>query len=199
MIRNFVNAAALALASAALLTACDKTKAPSPVMTGAPVVTPVSEPTAEVPAAAAQIENVGPRAAQEVRVPHVAKEGEQGLDSLKALEGKYRWDGVDYVKDGVLAERLKMLMGQQYDTLLKNLQTLGPLEPVSGLLYVMGNRQHQGGEEMAAVVIDPVRNGLRVWLLSEGKQTVFTDVEGAEIPWPSAVLTMFSNLAVKSQ
>lgn len=199
MIRNFVNAAALALASAALLTACDKTKAPSPVMTAAPVVTPASEPTAEVPAAAAQIENVGLRAAQEVRVPHVAKEGEQGLDSLKLLEGKYRWDGVDYVKDGVLAERLKTLMGQQYDTLLKNLQTLGPLEPVSGLLYVMGNRQHQGGEEMAAVVIDPVRNGLRVWLLSEGKQTVFTDVEGAEIPWPSAVLTMFSNLAVKSQ
>lgn len=199
MTRNFVNAAALALASAALLTACDKTKAPSPVMTAAPVVTPVSETTAEVPAAAAQIENVGPRAAQEVRVPHVAKEGEQGLDSLKLLEGKYRWDGVDYVKDGVLAERLKTLMGQQYDTLLKNLQTLGPLEPVSGLLYVMGNRQHQGGEEMAAVAIDPVRNGLRVWLLSEGKQTVFTDVEGAEIPWPSAVLTMFSNLAVQPQ
>jgi hypothetical protein len=35
------------------------------------------------------------------------------------------------------------------------------------------------------VVIDPVRNGLRVWLLSEGRQTVFTDVDGADIPWPS--------------
>jgi hypothetical protein len=41
----------------------------------------------------------------------VAKDGEPGLDSLKPLQGKYRWDGVDYVKDGVLAQRLKTLMG----------------------------------------------------------------------------------------
>jgi hypothetical protein len=83
-----------------------------------------------------------------VRVPHVVKDGEPSLDSLKPLQGKYRWDGVDYVKDGVLAQRLKTLMGgSQYETLLKNLQALGPLEPSAGLLYVMGNRQHQGARK----------------------------------------------------
>lgn len=193
MSRNFVSTAAVALAAAALLVACDKTKAPSPTA-AAEDVRAAAAAAAAPPAATAQIEETATAPVEEVRVPHVAKDGEPGLDSLKPLQGKYRWDGVDYVKDGVLAQRLKTLMGPQYDTLLKNLQALGPLEPSAGLLYVMGNRQHQGGEEMAAVVIDPVRNGLRVWLLSEGRQTVFTDVDGADIPWPSAVQSMLRNI-----
>lgn len=198
MSRNFVSAAAFALAAAALMTACDKTKAPSPTAAAAAAAAaapPDAMPQTQEPAATAQIEEAATVSIEEVRVPHVAKDGEPGLDSLKPLQGKYRWDGVDYVKDGVLAQRLKALMGgSQYETLLKNLQALGPLEPSAGLLYVMGNRQHQGGEEMAAVVIDPVRNGLRVWLLSDGRQTVFTDVDGADIPWPSAVENMLRNI-----
>ncbi|MEQ6472677.1 hypothetical protein [Comamonas sp. wu1-DMT] len=204
MSRNFVSTAAVALAIAALMAACDKTKAPSPTAAAADAraaaaaaaaAPPDAMPQTQEPAATAQIEEAATLSIEEVRVPHVAKDGEPSLDSLKPLQGKYRWDGVDYVKDGVLALRLKTLMGgSQYETLLKNLQALGPLEPSAGLLYVMGNRQHQGGEEMAAVVIDPVRNGLRVWLLSEGRQTVFTDVDGADIPWPSAVENMLRNI-----
>ncbi|WP_043009067.1 hypothetical protein [Comamonas testosteroni] len=193
MSRKFVSTAAFALAAAALLAACDKTKAPSP-STAAADAQAAAAAAAAPPDALAQTQEPAANSLQEVRAPHVVKEGEKSLDSLTPLQGKYRWDGVDYVQDGVLAERLKTLMGHQYDTLLKNLQTLGPLEPSAGLLYVMGNRQHQGGEEMAAVVIDPVRNGLRVWLLSEGKQTVFTDVDGADIPWPSAVQSMLRNI-----
>lgn len=193
MSRNFVSTAAVALAAAALLVACDKTKAPSPTA-AAEDVRAAAAAAAAPPAAMAQIEEAATVSIEEVRVPHVAKDGEPSLDSLRPLQGKYRWDGVDYVKDGVLAQRLKTLMGHQYDTLLNNLQALGPLEPSADLLYVMGNRQHQGGEEMAAVVIDPVRNGLRVWLLSEGRQTVFTDVDGADIPWPSAVENMLRNI-----
>lgn len=193
MSRNFVSTAAVALAAAALLVACDKTKAPSPTA-AAEDVRAAAAAAAAPPAAMAQIEEAATVSIEEVRVPHVAKDGEPSLDSLRPLQGKYRWDGVDYVKDGVLAQRLKTLMGHQYDTLLKNLQALGPLEPSADLLYVMGNRQHQGGEEMAAVVIDPVRNGLRVWLLSEGRQTVFTDVDGADIPWPSGVENMLRNI-----
>ncbi|NIF84974.1 hypothetical protein F3J24_15805 [Comamonas sp. Tr-654] len=199
MSRNFVSTAAVALAVAALLVACDKAKTSSPAMASADAPAPATAPPdalpqAQEPAATAQIEEAAATSLQEVRVPHVVKEGEKSLDSLKPMQGKYRWDGVDYVQDGVLAERLKTLMGHQYETLLRNLQTLGPLEPSAGLLYVMGNRQHQGGEEMAAVVIDPVRNGLRVWLLSEGRQTVYTDVDGADIPWPSAVQSMLRNI-----
>ncbi|WP_304349542.1 hypothetical protein [Comamonas testosteroni] len=200
MSRNFVSTAAVARAAAALLVPCEKTRAPAPTAAAADARAAAAAAAAP-PAATAQIEEAATAQieaatapVEEVRVPHVATDGEPGLDSLKPLQGKYRWDGVDYVKDGVLAQRLKTLMGPQYDTLLKNLQALGPLEPSAAVLYVMGNRQHQGGEEMAAVVIDPVRNGLRVWLLSEGQQTVFTDVDGADIPWPSAVQSMLRNI-----
>ena len=91
-------------------------------------------------------------------------------------------------------QRLKALMGAKYETLLKNLQAVGPLEADDGMLRVSGNRQHMGGEEVAAVVIDPARNGLRVWLLSEGKNQVFTDVDGADIPWPAGVQAMIKNV-----
>jgi hypothetical protein len=193
MSRTLVNATACALACAALLAACDKTKTPAPTTAAS---TPASAGDTPKPQQSAEAAPAQPAAAiKQVRVLHVAKQGEESLGSLKTLEGKYRWDGVDYLQQGVLAGRLKALVGEQYDTLLKNLQTVGPLEPQGELFYVLGNRQHQGGEEMAAVVIDPVRNGLRVWLLSEGKQTMFTDVDGAEISWPSAVETTFRNIA----
>ena len=127
----------------------------------------------------------------------MAKDGEEGLSSLKAMEGKYRWDGVDYLKTGVLAQRLKALTGAQYETVLKNLDTVGPLETQGSAMAVFGNRQRMGGEESAAIVIDPARNGLRVWLLSAGRQTVFTDVQGDDIPWPESVQSLIQNVAAQ--
>ena len=200
MPRTLLNIAGALLCST-LLVACDKPQPPSvpvaaPVeIPAAPPVTDVAEvPKAEEPAATAEaVPNAAP-AMEQVRVLHVAKADEENLASLKSFEGKYRWDGVDYLKQGVLAQRLKALTGSQYETLLKNLQTVGPLEAEDGMLRISGNRQHMGGEEVAAVVIDPARNGLRVWLLSEGKHQVFTDVEGADIPWPSGVQAMIKNV-----
>ncbi|MFS4552256.1 hypothetical protein [Comamonas resistens] len=195
MSRNLFNVAALALAAAALLAACDKTKSPSPTTApaaDAAAAMPHAEVKVEEPAATAQVQASSSEIKQ-VNVLHVAKEGEEGLSSLTGLKGKYRWDGVDYLKEGVLAQRLKTLLGDQYETVLKNLETVGPLEAQDGELYVFGNRQHQGGEESAAIVINPERNGLRIWLLSAGQQTVFTDVEGQEIRWPESVQTLIKN------
>ena len=202
MSRILMTAAVSALTCAALLAGCDQTKAPAasaPV--GAPVQAPVPAPepaalpaataTEQAPAATAQV--VPGPAIEQVRVLHVAKDGEEGLASLKSMEGKYRWDGVDYLKTGVLAERLKALTGQYYETVLKNLETVGPLETQENMLTVFGNRQRMGGEESAGVVIDPARNGLRIWLLTEGKQIVFTDVDGADIPWPKDMQTLIAN------
>ncbi|MDR2298500.1 MAG: hypothetical protein LBE30_09190 [Comamonas sp.] len=190
MSRNFFNVAALALTAAALLAACDKTKSPSPTTTpAADAAAALPRAEAEEPAAMALVE------IKQVNVLHVAREGEESLGSLTALEGKYRWDGVDYLKEGVLAQRLKALLGDKYETLLKNLETIGPLRAQGGELYVSGNRQHQGGEESAAIVINPERNGLRVWLLSAGQQTVFTDVDGEAIRWPESVQTLMNNQA----
>ena len=202
MSRILMTAAASALACAALLAGCDQTKAPAasapldaPVQVPATAPEPAAVPAAtapeQAPAATAQV--VPGPAVEQVRVLYVAKDGQEGLASLKSMEGKYRWDGVDYLKTGVLAERLKALTGKYYETVLKNLETVGPLETQENMLTVFGNRQRMGGEESAGVVIDPARNGLRIWLLTEGKQIVFTDVDGADIPWPQDMQTLIAN------
>ena len=202
MSRILMTAAASALACAALLAGCDQTKVPAasapvdaPVQAPAPAPEPAAVPAAtapeQAPVATAQV--VPGTAIEQVRVLHVAKDGEEGLASLKSMEGKYRWDGVDYLKTGVLAERLKALTGKYYETVLKNLETVGPLETQENMLTVFGNRQRMGGEESAGVVIDTARNGLRIWLLTEGKQIVFTDVDGADIPWPKDMQTLIAN------
>ena len=203
MSRILMTAAASALACAALLAGCDQTKAPAasapvdaPVQAPAPAPEPAAVPAATavpepVPAATAQV--VPGPAIEQVRVLHVAKDGEEALASLKSMEGKYRWDGVDYLKNGVLAERLKVLTGKYYGTVLKNLETVGPLETQENMLTVFGNRLRMRGEESAGVVIDPARNGLRIWLLTEGKQIVFTDVDGPDIPWPKDMQTLIAN------
>ena len=212
MTRILMTAAAGALACVALLAGCDQSKsaaapaatdAPAPVapVTApdpapvAPPAAPSAAPAESAPAATAQI--VSTSSIEQVRVPHAAKDGEEGLSSLKAMEGKYRWDGVDYLKTGVLAQRLKALTGAQYETVLKNLDAVGPLETQGSAMAVFGNRQRMGGEESAAIVIDPARNGLRVWLLSAGRQTVFTDVQGDDIPWPESVQRLIQNVAAQ--
>lgn len=175
--------AALVLSACVLaLAACDSRQAQ-----------PVAEAVDAAPAAPAHAQP--DPAIEQVRIPYVAPSAEPGLDSLGGLVGTYRHDGVDFLQQGVLATRLKSLLGGRYGVLLDNLGTSGPLQKEGELLSMSGNRPHQGGEEMAAIVIDPARNGLRVWLLSQGHQTVFTDVEGDDIAWPPEVQVTLDNQA----
>lgn len=129
---------------------------------------------------------------ERTRLPSTAKAGEPGLDSLAEYLGKYPYDGTNYLEQGVLAERLKALLGTSYPTLLINMRTVGPLTKEGDVWSIVGLRPHQGGEEMGAIVIDPARNALRVWLLTDGKQTDFSDAAGVDIAWPSQVQKSFA-------
>ncbi|QIL79000.1 hypothetical protein G7047_02995 [Diaphorobacter sp. HDW4A] len=134
-----------------------------------------------------------PSVAEQIHA-YTSPPGEATLDSLRSYLGKYPNDGKDYLRQGILAERLKKLLGDRYDTVIKNLETVGPLTKEGGRWSIVGNRQHQGGKEAAAVVIDPGRNGLRVWLLSNGRQMTFTDLgEGHIIPWTPNVKNVMAN------
>ena len=189
---------------ALLLAACDshdggkggaETEAPgrSEAVAGvqaAPAATAVAQDAAQ---------KESPGVVEEVRVPYVARQGEGGLDSLSGELGKYPHDGVDYLRDGVLAERLRGLLAGRYEVLLANLGTVGSLTQEGALWSLIGLRPHRGGEEAAAIVIDPERNGLRVWLLSEGRQTVYTDVDGPEIGWTPDVLKTMGNVEAGSK
>ncbi|QNP48158.1 hypothetical protein [Diaphorobacter aerolatus] len=184
------------------LSACDsknsqegKTGAPPPASapaTGDVAIGPVVTPSAPAAAPAPP----PPSMAEQVHA-YVGEPGEPVLSTLQPFLGKYPQDGTNFLKEGILAQRLKKLLGAQYDTLMNNLETVGPLKKEGGRWSVVGNRQHAGGKEAAAVVIDPGRNGLRVWLLSGGKESVFTDLgEEHVIPWTPEVKKFMANAQV---
>ena len=116
------------------------------------------------------------------------------LGELKQYVGTYPSDSnVSFLEQGVLADRLKHMLGKDYATLLSNLRTVSPLTEDAGRWFITGNRPHEGGNEMAAVVVDAAKNAVRVWMLHEGKVTEYLDPLNAHVPWPQDVQTMVDN------
>lgn len=116
------------------------------------------------------------------------------LGELKQYLGSYPSDSnVSFLEQGVLAERLKHLMGKEYPTLLSNLRTVSPLTEEAGRWFITGNRPHEGGTEAAAVVVDAAQNAVRVWMLHEGKVSEYQDPSHINVPWPQDVQTMVDN------
>ncbi len=172
--------AAAVLAAVAALSACDRAStdnttgaapAPQEEVISAETVTVESVPAASAPAASAA----------------------SALQDLEKSVGTYPGDN-SYLVSGVLAERLKALLGEDtYKLVLQNLEVASPLTKDGERLFITGNRAHQGGEEMAAIVVDPAQNAVRVWLSTEGKSQVFQDPAQVDVPWPADVQTMISN------
>ncbi|HKQ59629.1 MAG TPA: hypothetical protein VJS92_00005 [Candidatus Polarisedimenticolaceae bacterium] len=101
--------------------------------------------------------------------PRVA---EPGFAALRGYVGKYpRESGLWTTQP--LADRLAALLGDRLPTLIANMEVEGPLTEDGGLLYVVGNREHRGGVDAAAVVIDPSADLLWVWLLVGGQPSEF--------------------------
>lgn len=167
---------AVVMAAVTALSACDK----------APTEVPV--PKVETVTESVVVESV-PTNTQEQ--PVLTEE------LLAQSVGTYPNDGnTSYLEVGPLAERLKALLGdEKYKVLLLNMDVASPLAKDGDRYFVTGNRQHQGGEEMAAIVADPSQNALRVLLVTEGKSHVFQDPEQVNVPWPADVQTMMGNVA----
>ncbi|MBP7353026.1 hypothetical protein [Comamonas sp. UBA7528] len=115
------------------------------------------------------------------------------LAGLRPLVGSYPGERAEYLRQGALAERLQRLMGDDYGVLLTNLGTSGPLVQEGDLLYITGNKPHEGGDEQAAVVVDPAQNALRVWLVHAGQERDWRDPASITLDWPRDVRTMRSN------
>lgn len=117
-----------------------------------------------------------------------------GLASLQQYVGTYPSDSqVSFLEQGVLAERLKQMLGADYANFLLNMRTVGPLTQDGMVWFITGNRPHEGGMEEAAVVIDAPQNAIRVWMLHEGKVNEWITPVGAQVPWPTDVQTMIDN------
>ena len=113
--------------------------------------------------------------------------------NLQAQVGRYPTDGADFLRTGPLAERLRGLLGAtNYPVLIDNLGVSSPLQQEGAMLYITGNRPHQGGTEAAAVVIHPGKDAVRVWLLTGGEEWDVQD-QGAPKTVPADVATMMKN------
>ena len=116
-----------------------------------------------------------------------------GWAGLQAQVGRYPAKGGDYLRTGPLAQRLRGLLGPvNYPVLLDNLGVSGPLRQEGGMLYITGNRPHEGGTEAAAVVIHPAHDAVRVWLLTGGEEWEVQD-QGTPKLLPADVATMMEN------
>lgn len=113
---------------------------------------------------------------------------------LQADVGRHPGEGgTDFLRTGPMAERIKGLLGPvNYPVLLQNMGASGPLQRDGGLLYIVGNRPHQGGSEAAAVVLDPARDAMRVWLQTGDEQWDVQDA-GPAVALPADVRRLIDN------
>jgi len=197
--------AAAAAVAAGLLAGCEpkppepKTvivapTATAPALAGTVHAAPVALNAADVSATAAVILKDKPvPTAPAADAPATAGAPLESLASLAPSVGQYPYDADNYLEQGVLAARLRALLGAEYPVLLANMRTVSPLTAADGLWFITGNRPHEGGVEAAAVVIDPRQNALRVWLLNAGQSQEFIDPPAAQVPWPKDVQTLIQN------
>jgi hypothetical protein len=192
------------LMAAGALAACEPSP-PTPKAVNAPESAPSTVPAPTTGA----IQGLGEDAAMvaasaekaETLPSHAAPaESASPLGELKQYVGTYPSDSnVSFLEQGVLADRLKLMLGKEYSTLLSNLRTVSPLTEEDGRWYITGNRPHEGGTEAAAVVVDAAQNAVRVWMLHEGKVSEYRDPSHTSVPWPKDVQTMQDNQKGTSQ
>ncbi|MET4683939.1 hypothetical protein [Brevundimonas faecalis] len=113
--------------------------------------------------------------------------------SLDALVGKYPNDS-KLIEDSAVTAELKTLLGDRFETFRTNIQTQSPLQRDGQVLYVSGNKPHQGGSDAAYLLIDPTKKALEVGLWEGGKLTTYKTA-GADLAKPADIRTLIDNAA----
>lgn len=127
-----------------------------------------------------------------------AEAGEEGpapsrlesWDQLGELVGSYPHD-VALFEVGPLARELEGLLGADMSTFIANMDVQGPLQR-EDVYYVTGNREHQGGQEDAYLLIDPDTHDLEIGLVHEGELTI-RSTSARSLPLPGDVRTILMN------
>ncbi|WP_199052359.1 hypothetical protein [Aquitalea sp. ASV15] len=112
---------------------------------------------------------------------------------LEAKVGSYPAD-IGLYQQGAVAEALRQLLGKKMPVFLQNMQVSSPLGK-DQLLFVSGNKAHQGGEEMAYLLLDPASKQLEVGLVEQGRLHVYRS--GPPLYRPAEINTMLGNLTGK--
>lgn len=113
--------------------------------------------------------------------------------SLEPLVGQYPSQSGLFENSAIVAP-LKTLLGDKYDTFKTNMGVQGPLTREGDILYVSGNKPHEGGSNAAYLLIDTRTKALEAGLWVNGKLTTYP-AGGTSIAKPKDIQTMLSNAA----
>jgi hypothetical protein len=105
--------------------------------------------------------------------------------------GRYPDDIGLFTTSPIVAD-LKRLLGNRWSTFLLNMGTVSALQR-ERVLYVTGNKPHEGGDESAYLMIDTSRQALEVGLVTRGKLKTFR-TPGPKLPVPKDVRIFVENL-----
>lgn len=156
-----------------MLVACGDTTAATPAPTEPPAVT----------------QDVTPAPAPTTHAGAITGE----WSSLQSAIGKYP-SQTDLLDNSVLTGPLKALLGPKFDAFKTNLKVESPLQQDGDILYLSGNKPHQGGSDAAYLLVNPQTKALEVGLWQAGKPEVLK-TPGSELRKPTDIQTMISNAA----
>ncbi|RJF93516.1 hypothetical protein D3876_04125 [Sphingomonas cavernae] len=112
--------------------------------------------------------------------------------ALDAAVGKYPAD-LNLWENSVLVAPMKALLKDDYDDFVERVQVSGPLGKEGGVLFVSGNKPHEGGSDAAYMLADPATQRLEVGIWDDGKLKAYNS-PGALLTRPKDVRTMISNM-----
>lgn len=112
---------------------------------------------------------------------------------LQPMVGQYPRDS-GLFDNSIIAPQLKSLLGDKFDAFVTNMQVQSPLTQEGNVLFTTGNKQHEGGSQMAYLLIDPATKALEVGLWQEGKLTTYA-TPNSNIPKPEDVQALITNSA----
>jgi hypothetical protein len=109
---------------------------------------------------------------------------------LENKVGRYPAE-IGLYQTGAVADALRQLLGNKFVVFQHNMQVSGPLSR-DQLLFVSGNKPHEGGSEMAYLLLDPPSRQLEVGLIEQGQLTVYRS--GPALYRPAEISTMLGNI-----
>ena len=110
------------------------------------------------------------------RVAKLSAKDIGNLDFLKKFNGKYPYQ-VKLLDHPKLKERLKKMLGSQYDYIKKIWEVGAPMEINKRLFYAYGGQAHSGGETGVILMADIENNVLFVGIRNEGKEEFYSEKE----------------------